>query len=65
MANINLYPFGVGGGDASGNQGVALPATIIETNEDGFYIVDENLNIGAFFTATEANILLAGLSENI
>lgn len=49
-----------GGGSAE------LPGTIIETEENGFFLVDENLNIGGFATANGSNIITAAvIGENL
>lgn len=49
-----------GGGSAE------LPSTIIETEENGFFLVDENLNIGGYVTAEGSNIITrAIIGENL
>jgi len=42
----------------SGGSGSAeLPDTIIETEENGFFIVDEDLNVGGYVTSSGSNMI--------
>lgn len=57
---INAAAQSGGGGSAE------LPSTIIETEENGFFLVDENLNIGGYATAEGSNIIAqAVIGENL
>ena len=46
-----------------GQQGgsVTLPENIIETEENGFFLVDDNLNIGGYVTASGSNMISTAL----
>lgn len=45
----------------SGGGSTELPSTIIETEENGFFLVDDNLNIGGFATLSGSNIITSSI----
>ena len=47
--------------DGGGGGSAELPSTIIETEEDGFFLIDENLNIGGYATAEGSNIITTSI----
>ena len=44
-----------------GSDSAELPSAIIETEENGFFLVDENLNIGGYATPNGSNIITAAI----